>query len=74
MPGLNGRPSLFSKPSRIPGISRYTYEPIGVAIQKNDILLANWLENFLDTLAGSGELKELQDKWFEGGDWIEKLP
>ncbi|MCG6879766.1 MAG: transporter substrate-binding domain-containing protein [Deltaproteobacteria bacterium] len=52
----------------------YTYEPIGIAIQKNDILLANWLENFLETLAGSGDLKELQDKWFEGGSWIEKLP
>ena len=52
----------------------YTYEPIGIAIQKNDVLLANWLENFLDILAGSGKLKELQDKWFEGGDWIEKLP
>jgi len=51
----------------------YTYEPIGIAIRKNDILLANWLDNFLETLAGSGDLKELQDKWFEGGSWIEKL-
>lgn len=52
----------------------YTYEPIGIAIQKQDTLLANWLENFLGTLSGSGDLKELQDKWFEGGSWIERLP
>ncbi|MCF8129753.1 MAG: transporter substrate-binding domain-containing protein [Deltaproteobacteria bacterium] len=52
----------------------YTYEPIGIAIEKSDTLLANWLENFLGTLAGSGDLKELQEKWFQGGDWIQKLP
>jgi len=52
----------------------FTYEPIGIAIQKNDTLLANWLENFLGTLAGSGDLKELQEKWFEGGSWIDRLP
>jgi polar amino acid transport system substrate-binding protein len=51
----------------------YTYEPIGIAIQKNDTLLANWLENFLGTLAGSGDLKELQEKWFQGGEWIKEL-
>jgi len=52
----------------------FTYEPIGIAIQKNDTLLANWLENFLGAMAGSGDLKELQEKWFKGGDWINKLP
>ena len=52
----------------------YTYEPIGIAIQKEDTLLANWLENFLGVLAGSGDLKELQEKWFNGGDWINRLP
>ena len=52
----------------------YTYEPIGIAIQEKETLLANWLENFLGALAGSGDLKELQDKWFQGGDWINQLP
>ena len=52
----------------------FTYEPIGIAIQKDDPLLTNWLENFLGTMAGSGDLKELQEKWFKGGDWINKLP
>ncbi len=52
----------------------YTYEPIGIAIQKNDTLLANWLENFLGAMAGSGDLKELQQKWFKGGSWIKELP
>jgi polar amino acid transport system substrate-binding protein len=52
----------------------FTYEPIGIAIQKDDPLLTNWLENFLGTMAGSGDLKALQEKWFKGGDWINKLP
>jgi polar amino acid transport system substrate-binding protein len=52
----------------------FTYEPIGIAIQKDNPLLTNWLENFLGTMAGSGDLKELQEKWFKGGDWINKLP
>ncbi len=52
----------------------YTYEPIGIAIQKGDPLLVNWLENFLNTLSGSGELKELRDKWFENSSWIKRLP
>ena len=52
----------------------YTYEPIGIAIQKNDVLLVNWLENFLGAMAGNGDLKELQEKWFKGGDWINKIP
>jgi polar amino acid transport system substrate-binding protein len=52
----------------------YTYEPIGIAIQKNDPLFTNWLENFLNTLSGSGELKQLRDNWFENSRWIEKLP
>lgn len=52
----------------------YTYEPIGVAIQKGDTLLTNWLENFIGALSGSGELEDLQDKWFKGGDWIKRLP
>lgn len=52
----------------------FTYEPIGIAIQKDNTLLANWLENFLSAMAGSGDLKDLQEKWFEGGSWIDKLP
>ena len=55
-------------------IPPYTYEPIGIAIQKGDPLLVNWLENFLNTLSGSGELKELRDKWFENSSWIKQLP
>ncbi|MDZ7695862.1 MAG: transporter substrate-binding domain-containing protein [Deltaproteobacteria bacterium] len=52
----------------------YTYEPIGIAIQKGDPLLVNWLENFLNTLSSSGELKQLRDKWFENSSWIKRLP
>lgn len=51
-----------------------TYEPIGVAIPANDPLLVNWVENFLDVLEVSGELKELRKDWFENADWLLELP
>jgi polar amino acid transport system substrate-binding protein len=51
-----------------------TYEPVGIAVPANDPLLVNWLENFLNTLAGSGEIKELREDWFEDASWLLKLP
>ena len=51
-----------------------TYEPIGVAIPANDPLLVNWVENFLDVLEVSGELKELRKDWFENADWLLERP
>jgi hypothetical protein len=43
-------------------------------VPANDPLLVNWLENFLNTLAGSGEIKELREDWFEDASWLLKLP
>ncbi len=52
-----------------------TYEPIGIAMPPNDPQLINWFENFINSLHGSGKLKELKKKWFNNeGDWINKLP
>ena len=51
-----------------------TYEPIGVALPGNDPLLINWMQNFLGTLEGSGELEDLRAKWFTDGSWIKELP
>ncbi len=51
-----------------------TYEPIGVALTGNDPLLINWMQNFLGTLEGSGELEHLRAKWFTDGSWIKELP
>jgi len=50
------------------------YEPIGVALPKGDPLLVNWVENFLDYLDGSGEMKRLADRWVNDGSWVSRLP
>ena len=57
----------------VAGQSRLTFEPLGIAVQP-DTLLLNWLRNFLIMLDGSGQLKLLSQKWFENGDWIKELP
>ena len=55
-------------------ITPLTYEPIGIALPGNDPLLINWLENFLDSLEGSGRIEVLEALWFENADWVKKLP
>jgi polar amino acid transport system substrate-binding protein len=50
-----------------------TYEPIGVGLPGNDPLLVNWMENFLNTLEGSGELDKVKDRWFEDNSWLEEI-
>lgn len=59
--GLQANPNLLS------------YEPIGIAIQKGDPHLANWLQNNLNTLEESGYLADLRKKWFASGSWLKKL-
>lgn len=54
-------------------ITPFTYEPIGIALPANDPLLVNWLQNFLNALEDSGQLKQLKDHWLKGGTWLEKL-
>ena len=55
------------------GQSPLTFEPLGIAVQE-DPLLINWIQNFLTTLEGSGELKKMRSKWLSGGSWVEDLP
>jgi polar amino acid transport system substrate-binding protein len=50
------------------------YEPIGVAVPKGDPLLINWVENSLNYLERSGEMKRLADRWLSDGSWIKRLP
>jgi polar amino acid transport system substrate-binding protein len=51
-----------------------TFEPIGIAIQPNDPHLANWLDNFLMLLKGTGALKDMTDKWINDTSWVADLP
>jgi hypothetical protein len=32
------------------------------------------VENFMNFLQGTGQLKEMQTKWLSGGPWIDDLP
>ena len=50
-----------------------TYEPIGVALPRNDPLLTNWMRNFLNTLEGNEDLERLMEKWFEQGLWLKEI-
>lgn len=51
-----------------------TYEPLGIALPPNDLLFINWVETFLNTLEGSGELEKLETAWLNDMDWLKKLP
>ena len=58
----------------VSGEAKLTYEPLGFALPPNDILFANWVNNFSGKLEGSGVLKKLQQRWFKPGIWIDELP
>ena len=51
-----------------------SYEPIGIAIQANDFLFLNLLQNFITAMVNSGDLRKLSDRWFQDGAWISQLP
>ena len=52
----------------------FTFDPIGVAMPDGDPLLVNWVQNFLATLNGSGDLKKMTDRWFTDASWLKELP
>ncbi len=52
----------------------FTFEPIGIAVPANDPLLVNWLNNFLISFKGSGELKRVTDYWLNNDEWVKRLP
>lgn len=57
----------------VSGQSKFTIEPLGIAIPE-DALLINWLGNFVNMLEASGQVKNLTEKWFQKGSWIDDLP
>ena len=61
------------KKGLIAGQSALTFEPLGVAMPE-DALLINWAQNFMSLFQGSGELKKLSEKWLNPGSWIDDLP
>jgi polar amino acid transport system substrate-binding protein len=55
------------------GKSPLTFEPLGIALPE-DTLLINWVENFLISLRGTGQLEKISIKWLSGGSWVDDLP
>lgn len=47
----------------VTSFSALTYEPIGIAVNGNDVHLINWTENFLERVDRLGLLKLLAEKW-----------
>jgi len=58
----------------IAGKAPFTFEPMGVALSGEDVLLINWVENFLRGCQGTGLIKELRKHWFNPGPWMNELP
>jgi polar amino acid transport system substrate-binding protein len=63
----------YQKKGLIAGQSPLTFEPIGIAMPE-DTLLINWVQNFLNMFQGTGELKKASEKWLNPGSWIDELP
>jgi polar amino acid transport system substrate-binding protein len=55
-------------------ISRFTYEPLGIALPASDPHLLNWMDNFLGIMTESGGLDMLKLKWIDDPSWITELP
>jgi polar amino acid transport system substrate-binding protein len=50
-----------------------SWEPIGIAIPANDLLMLNWLQNFLHTIEKDGTMGMIAERWFKDGSWLSKL-
>ena len=51
-----------------------TIEPIGIAVPASDNRFRGLVQNYMDTLEGTGILEALRRKWLEDGSWIAALP
>ena len=51
-----------------------TIEPIGIAVPAADHRFQSLVQNYLDTLEGTGILEALRAKWLEDGSWVAALP
>jgi polar amino acid transport system substrate-binding protein len=48
-------------------------EPLGMAVAANDLLLINWLQNFLNIMEKTGDLGMVVDKWFKDPSWMSQV-
>ena len=50
-----------------------TIEPIGLALPAESFQMHNLIDNYLDALQMTGILDELEEQWFESGDWLIRM-
>jgi polar amino acid transport system substrate-binding protein len=63
----------YSGKELVVGETNLSFEPLGIAVRE-DPLLINALDNFLQVLIASGDMKTLQDRWFKGRAWFKRVP
>lgn len=63
----------YPRQGLVTSLKTFTHEPLGIALPGTDPLLINWVDNFLKTLQGSGELKKLADHWIKNEIWGERV-
>jgi polar amino acid transport system substrate-binding protein len=50
-----------------------TFEPIGIAVNKNNHHLLNWISNYIQQIQSDGTYDEFYTKWFRDTDWVKYL-
>jgi polar amino acid transport system substrate-binding protein len=55
-------------------VTPFTIEPLGIALPADDPLFVNLVQNYLNTLDGTGLLTAFKAKWFAEGSWLSELP
>lgn len=69
--------SMYKKNSKVAGKlihldTPITYEPLAIAVRRDDVNILNWLNNFLAQIKSDGRYQKMYDKWFKDNSW-EKL-
>lgn len=54
--------------------SPFTTEPLGIALPPDSPLLANLVQNYLNTLEYTGRLIQMKVRWLGGGEWLSEIP
>ena len=51
----------------------FTYEPLGIAVNRGDPDILNWLNNFLRQIKHDGRYDRIYKKWFESTSWLKQI-
>lgn len=51
----------------------FTFEPLGMAVNKGDPDFLNWLNNFLRQIRNDGRYDDVYNKWIKTTDWLKNV-